>query len=117
MRRCIRGAAVLGWHREWRSDRRWLRGQESFRERVRRGFLFMFSLVSQQTCTAQLYSRLLLTITGFLEAMPWIAMRREDGNLVPTRLETNSSINDQSLGTANAEIWVEKDDALLLCHC
>lgn len=76
----------------------------------------MFSLVSQQTCTAQLH-RLLLTITSFLEAVARIAMRRKDGDFVATRLKTDSGINDQSLGTANAQIWVEEDDALLLCHC
>lgn len=49
--------------------------------------------------------------------MAWIAMRREDGDLVPTRLEANSSINYQSLSTSNAQIRVEEDDALLLRHC
>lgn len=49
--------------------------------------------------------------------MAWIAMRREDGDFVATRLKTDGSINHQSFSTTNAQVWMEEDDALLLCHC
>jgi hypothetical protein len=44
-------------------------------------------------------------------------MRREDGDFVTTRLETDGGIDDQSFGTTNPQVWMEEDDALLLCHC
>jgi hypothetical protein len=59
-----------------------------------------------------------LTITGFLETMAAIAMRCVDGDFVSAFLEANRGINDQSLGTANAEIGVEEDYVfrLRVCH-
>jgi hypothetical protein len=90
-------------------------GQANYRELVRRGFLCTFSLVPQQDDTP-LYSRR-LTITSLVEAMPRIAVRREDGDFMATRLETDGGIDDQSLSTANTQVRVEENDTLLLCHC
>ena len=41
-------------------------------------------------------------------------MRSEDCHPVSALLKPNCGINDQALGTTNAQIRVEKDDALLL---
>ena len=76
----------------------------------------MFSLDPQHK-DQELDSRRRLTITGLVETVPRIAMRREDGDFVPARLETNGSINHQPLSTANAQVRVEEDDTLLFCHC
>jgi hypothetical protein len=43
-----------------------------------------------------------LTIAGFVEAVIWVAVRREDCDLVASVLESNSSVNHQTLGTADA---------------
>jgi hypothetical protein len=59
----------------------------------------------------------LLTIAGFVEAMSWVAVRCEDGDLVPARLQRNSRIDNKTFGAANAEIRMEEDGVLLLlCH-
>jgi len=76
----------------------------------------MFSLDPQHK-DQELDSRRRLTITGLVETVPRIAMRREDGDFVAARLETNSGINHQSLSTADAQVRVEEDDTLLFCHC
>lgn len=47
-------------------------------------------------------------------------MAGEDDNLVAFVLETDSSVDNQSLSTANAKVWVQKNNGLLLdpvfCH-
>lgn len=45
--------------------------------------------------------------------MKWVAMRREDGDLVTQGLQAYSSIDDKTFSAADAEIWVEEDDVLL----
>lgn len=75
----------------------------------------MFSLDAQHK-EPELYERR-LTIAGLVETVPRITMRCEDSDLVAARLEANSGINDQPLSTANAQVRVEEDDALLFCHC
>ena len=76
----------------------------------------MFSLDPQHK-DQELDSRRRLTITGLVETVPRIAMRREDGDFVAARLKTDSGIDDQSFSTANAQVRVEEDDTLLFCHC
>lgn len=46
--------------------------------------------------------------------MAFIAVRGEDCDFMPSRLKTDSSINDQSLGPTNAQIRVKEDNALHL---
>ena len=55
-----------------------------------------------------------LTITCFLKAMRWVAVRGQNGDLMPQRLQANSSINNQSLCTADSKVWVYEDNASLL---
>jgi hypothetical protein len=58
-----------------------------------------------------------LTIARLVEAVPRVAVRCEDGDLVPALLQRNSSIDNKTLGTANTEVRVEEDSVLLLlCH-
>jgi hypothetical protein len=58
-----------------------------------------------------------LTIARFVEAMPWVAVRCEDGYLVPTLLQRDSGIDNKTLSAANAEVRMEEDGVLLvLCH-
>lgn len=65
---------------------------------------------------------MLCTVSCFVKAMLRIAMACEDDNLVAPVLQSHSSVDHQSLGTANAKIWMEKDNSLLLprrcrlCH-
>ena len=58
----------------------------------------------------------MLTIARLIEAMVRIAVGSKDGNLVSTVLQSHSSVNDESLGSANAQIRVEEDNVLLLLH-
>ena len=64
----------------------------------------------------------LCTVSGLVKAVFRITMAREDDNLVAPVLESHSGIDYQPLGTANAKIWMEKDNRLLLprrcrlCH-
>jgi hypothetical protein len=55
-----------------------------------------------------------LTIARFVEAVPWVAMRCEDGDLVPALLQRDSGIDDQTLSATNAEVRMEEDDVLLV---
>jgi hypothetical protein len=58
-----------------------------------------------------------LTIARFVEAMPWVAVRCEDGDLVPALLQRDSGIDNKTLSAANAEVRMEEDGVLLvLCH-
>lgn len=43
-----------------------------------------------------------------------VAVRCEDGDLVPAILEADCGIDDQALRPANAQVGVEEDDVLLL---
>lgn len=44
-------------------------------------------------------------------------MRCEDGDLVAAALQSNRGIDDQTLSSADAQIRVKEDNALLLlCH-
>ena len=52
------------------------------------------------------------TITSFIKAMAWIAMRSEDGDLVAEILQAYCCIDDQTFSAANAKIWVEEDDII-----
>lgn len=58
----------------------------------------------------------LCTVSGLVEAVFRIAMACEDDNLVAPVLQSHSGIYYQPLGTANAKIWMEKDNCLLLCR-
>lgn len=40
-------------------------------------------------------------------------MTCEDDNLMAPVLQSHGSVNYQPLGTANAKIWMEKDNSLL----
>lgn len=55
-----------------------------------------------------------LTIARLVEAVPWVAVRGEDGNLVPTGLQAHSCVDDKTLCTADSQIWVQEDDVLRL---
>jgi hypothetical protein len=55
-----------------------------------------------------------LTIARFVEAMSAVAVRREDGDFVPATLQRNGGVDDETLGAADAEVWVEEDGVLLL---
>lgn len=58
-----------------------------------------------------------LTIACFIEAVSGVAVRREDGHFVPAGLQRNGGVDDETLGAANAEVWMEEDGVLLLrCH-
>jgi len=58
-----------------------------------------------------------LTVAGFIEAVPRVAVRREDGHPVPAVLEGNSGVDDQPLGTSDAQIWMDEDCVLcVFCH-
>ena len=56
------------------------------------------------------------TITSFVKAVARVAMRGEDDNFMPERLETYSSIDDQTLSTTNAQIRVKEHDRLRRCR-
>lgn len=43
-----------------------------------------------------------------------VAVRCEDGDLVPAILEADCGIDDQALRPANAQVRVEEDDVFLL---
>ena len=55
-----------------------------------------------------------LTIAGFIKAVTWIAVTSEDGDMVPSALETDCCVDHQSLGAADAEIRMDEDDVFLL---
>lgn len=46
--------------------------------------------------------------------MSRVAMRREDGDHMPARLQCNSGINNKTLSAANAEVWMKEHGVLLL---
>lgn len=54
------------------------------------------------------------TVSGLVKAVFRITMACEDDNLVAPVLQSHSSVDYQPLGTANAKIWMEKDNGLLL---
>lgn len=56
----------------------------------------------------------LCTVSGLVKAVFGITMACEDDNLVAPVLQSHSGVNHQPLGTANAKIWMEKDNCLLL---
>lgn len=46
-----------------------------------------------------------------------VAVGSEDGDFVASVLQSHGSVNDESLGSAYAKVWVEEDNVLpLLCH-
>jgi hypothetical protein len=53
-----------------------------------------------------------LTVTGFVEAMAGIAMRREDSDLVASVLQPNRGINHQALSSTYAQVRMEEDNVL-----
>jgi hypothetical protein len=55
-----------------------------------------------------------LTIARLVEAMIWVAIRGEDGDLVSAALQSDSGVNHKALGAANAEVWVKEHDVLSL---
>ena len=55
-----------------------------------------------------------LTIASLVEAVLRVAVRCEDGDLVPAALQADSGVDDEALSAANTQIWVEEDDVLLL---
>ena len=52
------------------------------------------------------------TIAGFLKAMAGIAVRGVDGDRVAAVLEADSCVDDETLGAADAEIGMYKEEAL-----
>jgi hypothetical protein len=55
-----------------------------------------------------------LTVAGFVKAVPRVAVRSKDGDLVSTALQRNGSVDDEPLGAANAEVRMQEDKVLLL---
>lgn len=53
------------------------------------------------------------TVSGLVKAVFRITMACEDDNLMAPVLQSHGSVNYQPLGTANAKIWMEKDNSLL----
>ena len=39
-------------------------------------------------------------------------MRGEDGDRVPERLQAHGRVDDEALGAADAQVWVQEDDVL-----
>jgi hypothetical protein len=58
-------------------------------------------------------TRFQLTITGFIKAMSGVAMACKYRHFMSSFLQANCSVNYQSLGSADAQVRVEKDNALL----
>lgn len=48
-------------------------------------------------------------VPAFVEAVLRIAVVREDDDLVPPLLEADGRVDDQPLGAADAQVWVEED--------
>lgn len=64
---------------------------------------------------------MLRTITSFIEAVTRVAVAGEDDDFVPPILQTNSGVDDQAFGSANAQVGMQEDYGLarwfiLLCH-
>jgi hypothetical protein len=55
----------------------------------------------------------IFTVASLVEAVLRVAVAREDGHPVPAALEPDGSVDDQSLGAADAQVRVEKDEVLL----
>lgn len=62
-----------------------------------------------------------LTITSLLEAMRGVAVRCEDGDFVADCLQSHRRVDNESLGSSNSQVRMDKDDASrcgsLGCHC
>ena len=56
------------------------------------------------------------TIAGFVEAVRRVAVGGEDRDAVAELLEADGGVEDEALGAADAEVWVEEYDALALGH-
>lgn len=54
------------------------------------------------------------TISSFFKAVAWIAVTRENDDLVATILQAHCSINDQSFCATDTQIWMEEGNILLL---
>jgi hypothetical protein len=54
------------------------------------------------------------TIASFIKAVLRVAMRREYGDLVTTILQAYGCVDDQTLCSADSEIWMEENNILLL---
>ena len=52
------------------------------------------------------------TISGLIEAVIGIAVGGEDDDVVALRLQTDGGIDDEPLGTSNAQVRVKEDDVL-----
>jgi hypothetical protein len=56
------------------------------------------------------------TVASFIETVIWVTVGSKDSNLVSSVLQSHSSVDDKTLRPANAQVWVEEDNVLLLCH-
>lgn len=54
------------------------------------------------------------TISGLVEAVPWVTMAGVDNDLVASVLQADSCIDNQSLCATNSQIGMEKDNRLLI---
>lgn len=52
-----------------------------------------------------------LTVASFVKAVLGIAVRGEDGDFVAEILQADCGVDYETLGTANAQVRVEEDDA------
>lgn len=50
------------------------------------------------------------TIVAFVEAVGWIAVVGVDDYFVAAGLEADCGVDDETLGAADAEVWMEEDD-------
>jgi hypothetical protein len=61
-----------------------------------------FVLAKGNNACRELGGLLVLTISGFFEAMRRVAVRCEDGDFVAEVLETDGGVDDEPFGTADA---------------
>jgi hypothetical protein len=52
------------------------------------------------------------TVAGLGEAVRRVAVRGEDGDLVAAALQADGGVNDQLLGAAYAQVWVQEGNRL-----
>lgn len=56
-------------------------------------------------------------IAGFFEAVRLIPVRRVDGDAVAAVLQRDGDVDDEALGTADAEVRMDDDHIGSCCHC
>lgn len=54
------------------------------------------------------------TVSGFIEAMLGITVRRQDCDFVPAGLQSHGCIDDQTLRASDAKVWMDKDNTFLV---